>query len=165
MFDHLDCRWVEILLAASFSLPRLTRGRGWGWSLLECFHDRTVLTVRFECNLVCVVVVEVVVVLLLLLLLLLLVVLGVDRLGGVGVAGQTVAARHVHWRRSHVEAALSLTGLEQLLAGVVVDITLVGQLLVGEGEELVVLREVGHVFANVVVIVGLTDDGDHVLAG
>ena len=99
---------------------------------------------RFKRNLVCVVVVDVVVVL---------GVLGVEGLGGVGVAGQTVAARHVHWRGSHVEAALSLTGLEQLLAGVVVNITLVGQLLVGEGEELVVLRELGHVFCNVVVVV------------
>ena len=114
---------------------------------------------RFEGNLVCVVVVDVVVVLRPL------GVRGVERLGGVGVAGQTVAGGDLHWWRAHVQTTLPLTRLEQLLAGVVVNITLVGQLLVGEGEELVVLREVGHVFANVVVIVGLTDDGDHVLAG
>ena len=81
---------------------------------------------RFKRNLVCVVVVDVGVVPGMLGQL---GVPGMDRLGGVGgVAGQTVATGGLHLRRgSHVETALSLTRLEQLLAGVVVvvDITLV----------------------------------------
>ena len=72
---------------------------------------------RFKSNLVCVVVVDVVVVSL------------VEAVAGVGVAGQTVAAASLHWGRRHVEAALPLTGLEHLLAGVVVHLTLAGQLL------------------------------------
>ena len=155
MLDDRHCGWVEILLPASLPLP-LDRAWGGGRCLLEGVHGRTL---RFV-SLVGGVVVDVVVVLL------------VQGLGGVAVARQTVAAAGLRWWWCHVEAALSFTSLEHLLAGVMVvgHLTLVGQLLgVVEGEELVVVRELRHVLRHPelgnVIVVRLADDGDHVCAG